>query len=128
MTVSRGFTLIEVIVSLFVMGALLLLLQAVIGSGVPVRISKNQGIALAIARNELESVRAGGYAALPSSGFFSDSLAGTLPQAATTTLTVSAYNAKTKQVIVSVTWRDPGSAASSTVSLATLITQTGGLP
>ncbi len=107
---------------------MLLLLQAVIRSSVLVRTSKNQGIALAIARNELESLRIGGYATLPSSGSFLDSLVGTLSPFATTTLTVSAYNAKTKQVTVNVIWRDSGSTSSSTVSLGTLITQTGGLP
>ncbi|HVB20155.1 MAG TPA: type II secretion system protein [Candidatus Paceibacterota bacterium] len=128
MATSRGFTLIEVIVSLFIMGVMLLLLQSVIQSGVLARTTKNQGIALSIARNELESLRGGGYAALPPSGSFPDSLMSTLPQGATTTLTVSAYNTKTAQVTVSVVWQDAGASASSTVSLSTLITQTGGLP
>ncbi|MBU6490898.1 prepilin-type N-terminal cleavage/methylation domain-containing protein [Patescibacteria group bacterium] len=127
MRTSRGFSLIEVIVSIFIVGIMLLLLQAIIYSGVLVRTSKSQGIALAIARNELESLRAGGYAALPSSGSFSDSLLSSLPNA-TTTLIVKAYNEKTKQVTANVIWMDAGSAASSTVSLSTLITQTGGLP
>lgn len=128
MNSARGFSLIEVIVSIFIVGVILLMVQAVARSSVLVRTSKNQGIALAIARNELEGLRAGGYATLPSSGSFSDGLLSALPSAATTTLAVSAYNAKTAQVTVSVVWRDPGSAASSTVSLSTLITQTGGLP
>ena len=85
----RGFTLVEVIVSIFIIGVMLLLLQAVIRSGVLVRTSKNQNIALAIARNEIENLRASGYAALPSSGSFSDALLSTLPSA-TTTLAVSA--------------------------------------
>lgn len=128
MNLPRGFSLVEVIVSLFMVSVMLLLLQAVVHSGVLVRIAKNHGIALAIVRNELEILRAGGYATLPPNGSFSDILLSTLPTAATTTLTVSAYNAKTKQVSASVVWLDPGSTASSTVSLVTLITQTGGLP
>jgi len=122
------FPLIEIIISIFFVGVTLLLLQAIIQSGVLVRTSKNQGIALAIARNELENLRGSGYTALPSSGSFPNSLLGTLPPVATTTLTVNAYNEKTKQVTVHVIWKDPGTAASSTVSLSTLITQTGGLP
>ncbi|MBU6388799.1 prepilin-type N-terminal cleavage/methylation domain-containing protein [Patescibacteria group bacterium] len=125
---SRGFSLIEVTVSIFLMGVILVMFQAIIHSSVLVRTSKSQGIALSIARNELEILRAGGYAALPSSGSFADSLMSTLPAGATSTLAVSAYNAKTKQVVVSVVWLDPGATASSTVSLSTLITQTGGLP
>lgn len=128
MNTSRGFSLVEISVTIFIVGVMLLMLQSIVHSGVLVRISKGQGIALAVARNKLESLRVGGYAALPSNGTFSDSLMSTLPPLATTTLTVSVYNAKTKQVFVSVVWRDSGSTASSTVSLSTLITETGGLP
>lgn len=128
MTRFRGFSLIEVTVSIFIVGVMLLLLQALLQSGALIRMSKHQSIALSIAQNKLESLRADGYTTLPSSGTFSDSLISTLPIAATTTLTVSVYNAETKQVSVSVVWQDPGSAASSTVSLSTLITETGGLP
>ncbi len=122
----RGFSLIEVVVSISILGIMLILLQAVVRSGVLIRTSKNQGIALSIARNELESLRADGYAALPPSGSFPDALVSTLPEA-TTTLTVADFNAKTKEVTAEVAWQDAGSAASSTVSLSTLITQTGGL-
>lgn len=124
---SRGFSLIEVTITIFIFGILLLLLQAVLQSSVLVRTTKSQGIALTIARNELEILRAGGYATLPPSGSFSNNLLSTIPSA-TTTLTVSTYNAATKQVTASVIWREPGSSASSTVSLTTLITHTGGLP
>lgn len=124
---SRGFSFIEVIVAIFIMSVMLLLLQAVVQSNVLVRNAKNQGVALAIARNEIEVLRIGGYAMLPPIGSFPDALLSSLPPAATTTLTVSAYNAKTKQVTASVIWLDPGTFASSTVSLSTLITETGGL-
>ncbi len=127
MRASRGFTLIEVIVSIFFIGIALVLLQSIIQSSTLVRTSKDQGIALAIARNELEGLRMNGYASLPPSGSFSDSLASTLPDA-TTTLAVSAYNPKTDLVTVEVAWQETGIAASSTVSLSTLVTQTGGLP
>lgn len=124
---SRGFSLIEVTITIFIFGILLLLLQAVLQSNVLVRTTKSQGIALTIVRNELEILRAGGYATLPPSGSFSNNLLSTIPSA-TTTLTVSTYNAATKQVTASVIWREPGASTSSTVSLTTLITHTGGLP
>ena len=128
MTRFRGFSLIEVTVSIFIVGVMLLLLQAILQSGTLIRISRHQSIALSIAQNKLESLRADGYTTLPSSGTFSDSLISMLPVAATTTLTVSVYNTETKLVSASVVWRDPGSPASSTVSLSTLITEAGGLP
>lgn len=128
MSVPRGFSLIEVTISIFIMSVMLLLLQSIIRSNVLVQTSKNQSIALSIARNKIESLRIGGYAALPASGSFSDSLISTLPLAATTTLTVTTYNARTKLVSTSVLWRDRGSTSSSTVSLSTLLIETGGLP
>ncbi len=127
MQTSRGFSLIEVTVTIFIVGILLLMFQAILQSSILVRTTKSQGIALTIARNELETLRAGGYATLPQSGSFSNSLLSTLPSA-TSSLTVSVYNAGTKQVVAKVIWRESGSSASSTVSLSTLITQTGGLP
>jgi Tfp pilus assembly protein PilV len=127
MKFARGFSLIEVMLAILTVGVMLLMLQAVIHSGALLKTSKNKGIALSIVRNELESLRAGGYANLPVSGTFANSLIDSLPSA-TTTLVVSAHNAKTKLVTVSVIWQDPNTAASSTVSLSTLITETGGLP
>lgn len=109
------------------MGVMLLLLQAVVHSNVLIRMSKSQGIALTIVRNELENVRSGGYAATPPSGSFQNSLLSTLPVGATTTRTVNAYNNNMKRVSASVVWREPGASASSTVSLETLIIDTGGI-
>lgn len=127
MRLSRGFSLIEITVSIFIVGIVLLLLQAVLQSSILVRTTKSQGIALTIARNELELLRANGYALLPTTNSFSSDLLSSLPSA-TTTLSVTTYNPTTKKVTVSVIWLEPGSAASSTVSLSTLIPQTGGLP
>ncbi|MFA5744632.1 MAG: prepilin-type N-terminal cleavage/methylation domain-containing protein [Candidatus Paceibacterota bacterium] len=124
----NGFSLIEIIISIFIIGSMLILLQAIIHSDILVKNSKNQGVALAIARNELESLRAGGYTILPQSGSFSNDLLNTLPVGATATFTISTYNEKTKQVSVNVIWMEPGYTASSTVSLSTLITDSGGLP
>lgn len=126
MKASRGFSLVEVVVSIFIIGVLLILLQAIFRSSTMVKTAKNQSVALSIAKNEIEALRAGGYATLPASGSFPDSLLSTIP-VATTTLIVSPYNAKTKLVTVNVLWQDSASSASSTVSLSTLITQTGGL-
>jgi len=125
---SRGFSLVEVLVSIFIIGVILIMVQAVAQSSVLVLTTKSQAIALSIARTELENVRGGGYTTLPTSGPFTNDLLSSLPTAATATLTVSAYNAKTAQVTATVTWQDPGTTAPSTVSLSTLITQTGGLP
>lgn len=127
MHMPRGFTLVEVVVSIFFVGIALIILQSIIRSGTLVRTSKDEGVALSIVSDEIEKLRMNGYALLPPSGSFSNSLVGTLPSA-TTTLMISAYNTETDQVTASVLWQEPSLVASSTVSLSTLITRTGGLP
>jgi len=125
---QRGFTIIEVLISILIIGVILILLQSVLRGGYLARNAKNQVVALTIVRNELEGLRAGGYDALPASGSFSDSLLSTLPGGATANITVSDYNDTTKQVSATVTWTDPGYSAASIVSLSTLVTKVGGLP
>jgi len=63
---------------------------------------------------------------VPTSGPFTSGDMVTLPSGAGAII-VSDYNAKTKQVVVTVSWQKPGLAAR-TISLATLITEVGGLP
>jgi prepilin-type N-terminal cleavage/methylation domain-containing protein len=128
MPTNRGFSLIEVLVSLLIVSSMLVLFQGVLRNSVLVKTARNQEIALAIARSEIESLRIGGYTVLPLSGSFSDSLLSELPPGATATLSVTTYNAKTKKVEVSVLWTDSGSPNPNTVSLSTLITEIGGLP
>ena len=122
----RGFSLVEIVVSIGIVGVTLLALGALVHTAPLARMTHDKDIALAVASDELEGLRSGGYAALPPSGSFSNVLLSTLPASAGT-LTVSAYNAKTKQVDVSVSWQDAGQAPQ-TVSLTTLITEIGGLP
>ncbi|MCX6786414.1 MAG: hypothetical protein NTU85_01165 [Candidatus Kaiserbacteria bacterium] len=121
-----GFSLIEILVSIFIMSMMLLLFQAMLRSAAVVVSTRNQDAALTIARNEIEKLRTGGYAAVPASGSFPDPLLSTLPLG-TATLTTSTYNAKTKQVTAKVSWQERNITASSSVSLSTLITQVGGL-
>ena len=123
----RGFSLIEVIVAIFIVSVLLVLFQALLQNTAAARASKSQGIALSIAQDEIERVRAGGYAAVPASGSFSNSLLAALP-ASVAAIATSDYNAKIKSVVVTVSWQEPGRSASSTVSLSTLIAKAGGLP
>ncbi len=81
--------------------------------------------AFRIANSKLDELRAGGYAALPAGGTFSDPGLANLPQGAAST-SVTVWNAKTKQVRAGVSWLG-ADARTQVVSLTTLITQIGGL-
>ena len=123
----NGFSLIEVSIAIAIVGMVIVatstLLQRVSVNGRGVR---DQDLALKIARHEIVSLRTSGYDALPLTGPFADTLLDSL-SAGAGTVTVSDFNAKTKQVTVSVMWMGDGSISRSVV-LTTLVVQAGGLP
>ena len=121
----RGFSLIEIIVSLFIVLMLIMASQAMLFGTPLVRLARDQDIALTIAQNELEGLRGGGYDALPASGSFPDPLLSSL-SSGSGNVSISDFTAQTKEVVVTVSW-DEGDRPQSQ-SLSTLITQTGGLP
>lgn len=122
---SRGFTLIEVVISVALVGALIAFFSTATIITQITRTAKYRDIALRIASSEIADLRAGGYDALPSSGSFSDSLLSSLPDA-TTSIAVSDYNDSTREVAVTVGWQN-GNLATSSITLTTLVTETGGL-
>jgi prepilin-type N-terminal cleavage/methylation domain-containing protein len=124
----KGFSLIEFTISLFIVAVAVVLTTAMLRATTLTRHVRYEDLATKIASNEMEGLRAAGYSSLPTSGSFSDPLLTLLPAQATGTIAVSAYDAKTKQVLVTVAWKEEGQTATSSVALATLITQLGGLP
>ena len=123
---NSGFTLLEVIVTLFIIGLVLVLYQAALGKVKLIQYAKNQEIALRVANNKIEELRAGGYDALPASDSFSDSQLNTLSDC-TATMTIANLNATTKRIVITIEWREPAGASLKNISLTTLITKTGGL-
>lgn len=123
---TKGFSLVETFISLFILAAVLLLFQAILGTVFLSQQANHQEIALLVAQNKMENLRALGYNNLPSSGSFSDSLLSSLPQSLAS-ITVSDFNVATKQVSARVQWQEPFSLTPRFVSLTTLITKTGGL-
>lgn len=121
---KKGFTLIEVLVTVFLVGMLLVGFTAVIKISALSRVSQHQEIALRIATYALEEARAQPFAST-TSGSFADANLAELAQA-TGTLTVTSLNAKTNQLTVTVSWQEQAMGTSS-ISLSTLKTETGGL-
>jgi len=125
MRTSRGFSLIEIIVSIFIVGVMLFVSQAILFGAPIVKNAKDQDLALKIAGNEIEGLRALGYASLPSSGSFSDSMLASLTSGSGNII-ISDFNTGTKKVVATVSWTEKGTTKS--ISLSTLITKIGGLP
>jgi prepilin-type N-terminal cleavage/methylation domain-containing protein len=123
---NTGFTLLEVITVIFLIGLVLVLYQTALGKVRLIQYAKNQEIALRAANNKIEELRSGGYAALPGSGSFSDSQLDTLSES-TATMNITDYNASTKTVTITIEWHEPVGATVRNISLTTLITKTGGL-
>ncbi|MDD2657651.1 MAG: prepilin-type N-terminal cleavage/methylation domain-containing protein [Candidatus Pacebacteria bacterium] len=122
---ARGFTLVEIVVALFILSAAIVFAALVIGTIKVTRDSAFENVAFRIADNKVNELRALGYAALPASGAFSDPQIANLPQGeASTTITV--WNAKTKQVVAGVSWLGAEGRTRS-VSITTLVTESGGL-
>lgn len=121
-----GFSLIEVTIAVAIIGLMIMvtgtLLQRIT---VYARETSHQALAIKIAHNEMEVLRAAGYASLPASGSFTDSLLASLPSGAGT-VTVTDFDPKTKRLVVTVSWFGSQSTPRST-SLTTLITQNSSL-
>lgn len=123
---KNGFSLLEVVVAIFIIGTIFLLYQACSNAILLTRNAKNQEIALRVANNKMEELRATGYTALPANGSFTDSLLGSLPNSSAN-MTFNDFNSDTKHVLIIVQWQDSGSVSPVTVSLDSLITKVGGL-
>ena len=121
---NSGFSIMEVPIALAIIVVMLVIYQGASQSLVLNRNSRDQDLAHHIAVSEIEDLRGLGYSAVPASGSFTHTLLNKLPNAAAS-LTTSDYNSDTKQVIVTVTWVEPGSGVTHSVSLATLINKYG---
>lgn len=124
---TKGFSLVEVTVAIALI-ALMIVTTSVLLQRLPVggREVRDQDIALKIARTQVETLRAGGYDAVPTSGSFANPLLSSLASS-TALLAVSDYNSDVKQVDVTVSWRG-ANAVMRSVSLTTLIVSESGLP
>lgn len=123
---TRGFSLIEVTIAVAII-AVMVVTTSTLLNRLPVsgREVRDQDIALKVARNEIESLRALGYASLPTSGPFTNMLLSSFASSSAS-VTITDFNAKTKQVVVNVFWQS-STLTTRSVSLATLITQNSGL-
>lgn len=121
---QSGFSLLEVPISLFIIAVMLLVYAAASNTLMLNRNSREADLANYIAVSEIEDLRNTGYANLPASGAFIHPLLDQLPSGAAT-IAVTDYNNDTKEVVVTVSWKDPGSFAAHSAVLTTLINKYG---
>lgn len=113
------------LVALGIMSISVVFVALVAGTVKDTRDSAYESIASHIASNELDLLRAGGYAALPPDGSFDDPGLAGLPQGSAST-SASIWNAETKRVAAGVSWQG-ADGNTRFVSLTTLIASSGGL-
>lgn len=123
---QNGFSYIEVVLSLFLVLAMLTILFTSSGTLWTRRKSNLQSIAAKIASREIESLRNTDFASLPSTGSLSDPDLAKLPTGAATR-TVSNYGSPPdptiKLITINVTWTERD--ISQEISLDTLISENG---
>jgi prepilin-type N-terminal cleavage/methylation domain-containing protein len=121
---QAGFSVIEVLITLFIIGVTLILYQTASRSIILNRYGRYREVALRIADQKIQTLRTTPFASLPSSGPFSDPQLGIIPQG-TGTVTLTDENSRLKRVTVLVTWRNPQGTGIDRVQLDTYITQGG---
>lgn len=120
----NGFSLIEVVLSLFIILALVTILLT---ASATLRTSRNSNLqvtATQIASRQIENLRNTDYASLPTSGTtpFSDSNLSKLPNS-TATQTFSSYGTDIQQVTLQVSWQESG--IDKNIKIDTLIYKNG---
>lgn len=121
---SGGFTLVEILLSIFLILALISILLTTSASYNQTRRSNLQQLAMSIASKRMETLRNTAFASLPPSGSFADSDLSKLPQS-TATQTISNYQSSTKikLITINITWTEKG--VTKNAKLETLYSETG---
>lgn len=121
---QSGFSIIEVLITLFMVGVTLLLFQATANAIILNRYARYREVALRIADKEIQTLRTTPFASLPASGSFADSLMSTIPSGQGS-LTITDLNSSLKNVTVTVTWKNPRGNTSQRLQLQTYISKGG---
>jgi prepilin-type N-terminal cleavage/methylation domain-containing protein len=121
---QQGFTIIEIVVTLFIIGVTLILFRATANSLLLNKSDRFREIALHIADKKLQTVRTTTFASIPASGTFTDTQLSTIPNGQAT-MTVTDINSKLKDVSIVVTWSGPKNGSTQQVHLETYVASGG---
>ncbi|HMR55382.1 MAG TPA: type II secretion system protein [Candidatus Doudnabacteria bacterium] len=119
-----GFTIIEVLVTLLIIGVTLLLYTVISNSITLNKYNRYKEVALRSAETRLQDLRTTSYDSLPSSGSFTNAQIQTLPDG-TANLEITEISAGLAEATVTVSWRSPSSDAMQEISLSTFLSEHG---
>lgn len=121
---QTGFSIIEVLVTLFIIGITLLLFAVVSNAIVLNKYNRYKEIALRVAETKLAELRTTPHGNLPTSGTFSNSQVEKLPQGNAAMAFTEVATGLT-QATVTVTWQNTQNTGTQEISLSTYISQFG---
>ncbi len=121
---QAGFTIIEVVVTLFILGVTLVLFQVTAHSVALNKYSRYKEVAVRIADQKMQTLRITPFASFPTSGTFSDSRMSLLPSGQGS-ITVTDINSTLKDVKVTVTWLNSKNTANQQIEVRTYVAQGG---
>lgn len=120
----NGFSLLEIVLSLFLVLAIILMLLSASGTFISSRSSNLRGIAAKISSRQIETLRKMDFDSLPASGAFADGDLSKLPQSsAAQTLSVYQSSPDIKIITITVNWME--NTAAKSLSQDTLIYRNG---
>lgn len=121
---QQGFGILEVVVTLFIIGVTLLMFAIVSNAILLNKYNRYKEIALRIAEHELQVLRTTPYASLPASGSLSNSQLSSIPQGSAN-VSITEVSTGLSQATVTVSWRNPSGTADQQLSLSTYVWQGG---
>jgi len=119
-----GFTIIEVLVTLLIIGVTLLLYTVISNSITLNKYNRYKEVALRSAETRLQDLRTVSYDSLPTSGTFTNAQIQTLPEG-TANLEITEISTGLSEATVTVSWRSPSSNTMQEISLSTFLSEHG---
>jgi prepilin-type N-terminal cleavage/methylation domain-containing protein len=121
---QAGFTLIEIVISIFIIVLMLVFYTSSFSTNQLARIQEHKDIALRVINQKMAAARAAGYSSVTGASFTDTQLSALTSYSASTT--VSTYNASEKLVTVGVSWLE-SSTTNYYLGETTLLVNSGGL-
>lgn len=121
---QSGFTIIEVVVTLLIIGVTLLLYTVISNSITLNKYNRYKEVALRVAETSLQDLRTIDYNSLPASGPFTNAQIQTLPEGSAN-LEITEVSTGLSKATVTVSWRSPSSNIMQAISLSTFLSEHG---